>query len=94
MIRNLKSKGLKLFWENNNCSKLPAEWASKIEHMLAVLDLADAVPQDFAAFIGWKIHPLKGSLKGFWSLTVSGNWRIIFRFEDGDAYDVDFVDYH
>ena len=64
MIRNLKNKGLKLFWEKNDCSSLPTEWASKIGNMLAVLDPADVVPQNFAAFIGWKIHPLKGNLKG------------------------------
>jgi proteic killer suppression protein len=43
---------------------------------------------------GFRLHPLKGDLKGFWSITVSGNWRIIFRFEQGDAFDVDLVDYH
>ena len=43
---------------------------------------------------GYRFHPLKGNLKGFWSISVSGNWRIIFRFEDGDVYDVDLVDYH
>ena len=42
---------------------------------------------------GYRLHPLKGKLKGFWSVTVSGNWRIIFRFKDGNAHDVDFVDY-
>ena len=45
-------------------------------------------------FPGWRLHPLKGELKGFWSVSVSGNWRVIFRFEDGDAFDLDFVDYH
>ena len=42
----------------------------------------------------FQLHPLKGSLKGFWSVTVRGNWRIIFRFEQGNAFDVDLVDYH
>ncbi|MGH8602978.1 MAG: type II toxin-antitoxin system RelE/ParE family toxin [Gammaproteobacteria bacterium] len=43
---------------------------------------------------GFRLHPLKGDLKGLWSVSVSGNWRIIFRFEEGHAYDVDLVDYH
>lgn len=42
----------------------------------------------------YRLHPLRGDLTGFWSVTVSGNWRIIFRFEDGNAFDVDLVDYH
>ena len=45
-------------------------------------------------FPGWRLHPLKGDLKGLWSVTITGNWRVIFRFEDGDAFDVDLVDYH
>jgi toxin HigB-1 len=43
---------------------------------------------------GYRLHPLRGDLKGQWSVTIPGNWRILFRFEDGDAYDVDLVDYH
>lgn len=43
---------------------------------------------------GLKLHPLKGELKGFWAITVRANWRVIFRFADGDALDVDYVDYH
>jgi proteic killer suppression protein len=94
MIQSFKSKSLKLYWQKNDVSKLPAEWIERIGDMLAVIDEAKTVPQDFAVFMGWKIHPLKGELKGFWSLTVSGNWRIIFRFENGEAYDLDYVDYH
>jgi proteic killer suppression protein len=47
-----------------------------------------------AALPGWRLHPLKGELSGFWSLSVTGNWRLIARFEGGDAYDLDLVDYH
>ena len=46
------------------------------------------------ALPGFRLHPLKGKLKGRWSVSVSGNWRIVFRFEKGNAYDVDLVDYH
>jgi proteic killer suppression protein len=43
---------------------------------------------------GYRLHPLKGDLKGFWSVTVRANWRIIFRFEENDAFDVELIDYH
>ena len=46
------------------------------------------------ALPGFQLHPLSGNLRGFWAVSVSGNWRIIFRFENGNAYDVDLVDYH
>lgn len=61
--------------------------------MLLALAEAEEVG-DLALFPGWRLHSLKGDLKGYWSLSVSGNWRLTFRFEDGDAYDVNLVDYH
>ena len=51
-------------------------------------------PSNMGLFPGWRLHPLTGNMTGFWSVTVSGNWRLIFRFEDGQAFDVDLVDYH
>jgi toxin HigB-1 len=65
----------------------------KIADILAAIDTA-AQPADIALFPGWRLHRLKGELKGFWSVTVTRNRRLIFRFEDGDAFDVDLVDYH
>jgi proteic killer suppression protein len=47
-----------------------------------------------ARYPGWRLHPLKGDLDGLWSVTVTGNWRIVFRFDNGRAFDVDLVDYH
>ncbi len=61
---------------------------------LALADLDDARKPSDLDLPGYRLHPLKGNLKGFWSIAVSGNWRIVFRFDDGDAYDVDLVDYH
>jgi toxin HigB-1 len=69
-----------------------AHHADKIARMLARLDAA-ARPQELN-LPGYRLHPLKGDLAGYWSITVSANWRIIFRFEEGDATDVDLVDYH
>jgi proteic killer suppression protein len=59
---------------------------------LTVLDDA-ATPQDLN-LLGYRLHPLKGGLKGFWSVTVRANWRIIFRFEETDVFDVELIDYH
>jgi proteic killer suppression protein len=64
----------------------------KVERILARLDVVTTAAQ--MELPGWKLHPLKGKWKGFWSVTVSGNWRIIFRFTGTDAADVDLVDYH
>jgi len=64
----------------------------KIENILAVLNRA-RVPSD-TNLPGFRLHPLKGRLKGFWSVTVRANWRVIFRFCDGHVCDVDLIDYH
>ena len=61
---------------------------------LALADLDDAGTPSDLDLPGYRLHPLKGDLKGYWSISITGNWRLIFRFEDGDAYDVDLVDYH
>ena len=65
----------------------------KIADILLAIDGA-AEPQDVGLFPGWKLHPLTGGLKGFWSVAVTGNWRVISRFEEGDALDLDLVDDH
>lgn len=65
---------------------------AKVENILAVLNRARK-PSDMD-LPGFRLHPLKGNLRDFWSVTVRANWRIIFRFEAGDIYDVDLLDYH
>ena len=92
MIRTLHHRGLKRLYERGDPSRVRADQAERIALALADLDSADN-PSDLD-LPGYRLHPLKGALKGFWSISISGNWRIIFRFEDGDAYDVDLVDYH
>ena len=64
----------------------------KIENILARLEAADTVED--MGLPGFRLHPLKGDLRSFWSVTVRANWRIIFRFEDGAALDVELIDYH
>jgi proteic killer suppression protein len=63
-----------------------------VEDILARLDEADT-PQAMN-LPGYRLHPLKGDLQGLWSVTVRANWRVVFRFEDGDAFDVELIDYH
>jgi addiction module HigA family antidote len=80
-----------LFHEGDS-SKIRADQVSRIADVLAHLDRARH-PSDLD-LPGYRLHPLNGDLRGMWSVTISGNWRIIFRFEDGDAFDIDLVDYH
>lgn len=63
-----------------------------LENVLAVLDAA-TIPADLD-LPGYRLHALKGAMRGLWSVTISGNWRITFRVEDGDVFDVDLTDYH
>lgn len=75
-----------------NAATAAADSIRKIENILSVLDAADT-PQALD-LPGYHLHPLKGSREGFWAVTVRANWRIIFRFEGGDALDVELIDYH
>ncbi|MCA2971464.1 MAG: type II toxin-antitoxin system RelE/ParE family toxin [Brevundimonas sp.] len=92
MVRTFRHKGLKRLFEKDNPSGVRADQAGRIRDVLSQLDqAARATDLDLP---GYRLHALKGDLQGFWSVTISGNWRIIFRFEDGAALDVDLVDYH
>jgi proteic killer suppression protein len=92
MILSFKHKGLKRLYERGDRSQIGADLVNKVENILATLDAA-GTPQ-VLDLPGYRLHPLKGSRKGFWAVTVRANWRIIFRFENGDALDVELVDYH
>ena len=92
MIRTLKHRGLKRLFERGDQSKVSAKHLARIEDVLARLEIADA--PNFLDLPGYELHSLKGNLKGTWSVKISGNWRIIFRLTDGDAFDVDLIDYH
>jgi proteic killer suppression protein len=83
---------LKRLFQDGDPSKIRADQLSRIADVVAHLDRA-LHPSDLD-LPGYRLHPLKGSLKGTWSVTISSNWRIVFRFEDGDAFDVDLIDYH
>jgi proteic killer suppression protein len=92
MIRSIRHKGLKRLQEDDDPRGVIAEHAMKLRDILARLDAAGAVGD--MDLPGFKLHPLKGELKGFWVVTVRANWRVIFRFAEHDAFDVDYVDYH
>jgi len=92
MIRSLKHRGLKRLYERGERSGIRPDLLDTVEDILARLDEADA-PQAMN-LPGYRLHPLKGDLQGLWSVTVRVNWRVIFRFEGGDAFDVELIDYH
>jgi proteic killer suppression protein len=92
MIRSLKHRGLKRLVERADRSGIRRDLLEDVEDILARLDQA-TTPRALD-LPGYRLHPLKGKLRGFWSVTVRANWRIIFRFEGEDAFDVELIDYH
>jgi proteic killer suppression protein len=94
MIVSFKHKGLKLFWEVGSSKLIPPDQITKIRHILVTLNDIRCLPDDLLAFRNCGIHKLKGDYKGYWSLSVKENWRIIFRFEEENVFDVNLIDYH
>jgi proteic killer suppression protein len=92
MVQTIRHKGLRIFYETGNGGKLPKEQLAKISRILTVLDALSA-ESDIRA-LGRGIHSLKGEYKGFWSISVTGNYRIIFTFKPPDVFNVDYLDYH
>lgn len=92
MIRNFRHKGLEKFFKTGSKAGIQPQHAGKLRLQLTALEHA-ANAKDMNA-PGWRLHGLSGKYAGFYSTMVSGNWRLIFRFEDKEALDVDYVDYH
>ena len=92
MIRSFRHRGLKRLYERGDQSGIRPDLLETVERILTILDAA-ATPQALD-LPRHRLHPLKGELKGLWSVTVRANWRIIFRLEEGDALDVELIDYH
>jgi toxin HigB-1 len=92
MIKSFQHKGLERFFYDGDRRGIQAQHAQRITDILDRLD-ASVVVQDMN-YPGSGLHQLKGTLKNHWSVRVSGNWRITFRFQDGNAYVVDYQDYH
>jgi toxin HigB-1 len=92
MIKSFKHKGLGEFFASGKTRGIQAVHANKLRMQLGALDSATSI--DDMDIPGYRLHPLKGSRKGIWSITVNGNWRITFEFSDGNAYIVNYEDYH
>ena len=90
MIRSFRHRGLKALYEGKAEKRVSPQHAVKLRDILAILDRSRK-PEDMN-LPGFRLHPLKGDLKGLWSLTITR--RVTFRFEAGDSYDVDYLDYH
>lgn len=92
MIIGFKHKGLQRYFETGESRGINPQHAEKIGDILTVLNAASTIEAvDLPAF---RLHALKGNLKGFWAVTVRANWRVMFKFKDGKAFDVDLADYH
>ncbi len=92
MIKSFKHKGLKIFFETGSTKGIQAEHAGKLSLILNLLDEVGEIAE--MNFPGSGLHKLKGTMKDHWSVKVSGNWRITFTFENGDAEIVNYQDYH
>jgi proteic killer suppression protein len=92
MIKSFAHKGLQKFYETGKTTGIKAEHKKRLKLQLIALDTATIIEDMDVP--GFKLHPLKGKRKGIWSIQVSGNWRITFKFEDGNAYILNYEDYH
>ncbi|MBF0492991.1 MAG: type II toxin-antitoxin system mRNA interferase toxin, RelE/StbE family [Deltaproteobacteria bacterium] len=92
MIINFRHKGLEKFFISGSIKGIPSQFRRKLEDILDQLNAA--VEIEDMNYPGSDLHPLKGNLKGQWAIKISGNWRLVFRFEKGKAFDIDLIDYH
>jgi|TARA_B100000745_G_scaffold157602_1_gene103164 proteic killer suppression protein len=92
MIKSFKHKGLRRFFETGSASGIQAKHSKKLRMQLAAIDTACVI--DDIDLPGFRLHPLKGTRDGLWSITVNGNWRVTFEFVDGNAYILNYEDYH
>ena len=92
MIKTFRHKGLRRLYETGITSGVQANHAKRLRLQLTALDTAQAIED--MDIPGFRLHPLKGEMRGRWSITVNGNWCITFEFQDGNAYVLDYEDYH
>ena len=92
MIKSFRHKGLKRLYETGKTSGVQTSHTNRLRMQLVALDTSRTIED--MDIPGFKLHPLKGKLKGRWSISVSGNWRITFEFRDGNAFILDYEDYH
>ena len=92
MIRSFKHRGLKRLFEGDDSRGIRPDLVKTVREILTLLD--DARTLQAMSLPAYHLHPLKGDLKAYWAVTVRANWRIIFRFDGIDAFDVEMIDYH
>lgn len=93
MIGSIRHKALRGLFESGSIRGLSADHVRRLRRMLTALHAAEDLSQ-LETIPGWRLHALKGDMLGFWSMSVSGNWRLIFKWQDGSAEELDLVDYH
>ena len=92
MIQSFRHKGLRKLFETGSTAGVLASHAKRLRMQLAALDSAHSIED--MDIPGFALHPLKGSMRGRWAVSVNGNWRLTFEFKDGNAYVLDYEDYH
>jgi len=93
MIKTFKNKALKNLYHKNDVSKINPAHLVRITMILDILDQLTEVPKDLELYRSFRPHPYKG-MSNIWSMDVSGNYRILFRFENGNVYEIDYLDPH
>jgi toxin HigB-1 len=93
MIGSFKHKGLKRLYEEENPKGIRPDLIDRIRNLLVILDTAQTL-SELEKIPSLRLHALKGDLKGYWAITVRANWRLIFKFENETATDVELIDYH
>lgn len=93
MIKSFRHKGLEQFYVSGIKSGIQPHHAAKLSVQLTAMQAAET-PDDSRMPTAWRLHQLSGDMKGFWSITVNGNWRVIFRFDKTDIELVDYLDYY
>lgn len=92
MIKSFRHEGLRKLFETGSTAGTQASHAKRLRMQLAALDTARSI--DDMDLPGFALHPLKGGMQGRWAVSVNGNWRLTFEFQDGNAYVLDYEDYH
>jgi len=92
MIKSFRHKGLRRYFEAGSLADIQPAHASRLKMQLAALDTAQVIED--MDIPGFRLHPLKGRERGRWSICVNGNWRVTFEFENGNAFVLDYEDYH
>lgn len=92
MITSFRHKGLRKYFESGSLAGIQPAHANRLKMQLAALDTAQSIED--MDIPGFRLHALKGSERGRWSIWVNGNWRVTFAFENGNAFVLDYEDYH